>query len=250
MKNMVRTKGDEASEQRVIDDVKRYGWHVVGVEDDDEGPGFAYSIGIQQTLDHPEIIVFGLKNAKTMMQVINVIGDEVRKGERFEDWHESDEVLDGYSCMFRTVPKDAYREYLGYAMWFYRPKTFDVLQCIWPDKQHRYPWHPDCPQEIRQRQPILAHKRDWPFHEGKNRAVFTTNRVLDGSHPILVVYHGSDGDWQFLCGTTNRPSDGKIVSLGAIVDRHASLAKLADLPEGWRAVRDSARGRWRRERTR
>jgi hypothetical protein len=246
---MVRTHGDDDDEQRVIDDVQRHGWHVVGIEEDAEGPGFAYSIGMQHTLNHPEIIVFGLKNAKIMMQIINVIGDEVRKGEAFEDWHERDQILDGYSCIFRTAPAEAYPDYLGCAMWFYRPDSFSVLQCVWPDMQHRYPWHPDCDRDVIKRQPILNQIRDWPFHQGKNVAVFTTNRVLDGSHPILFVSHDSEGDWQFLCGTTNRPSNGRIVCLGSIIKRDDSLADLADLPEGWQAVRDSVGGRWRRERT-
>lgn len=40
---MVRTRGDDDDEQRVIDDVRQYGWHVVVINADDEGPGFAYS---------------------------------------------------------------------------------------------------------------------------------------------------------------------------------------------------------------
>jgi len=245
---MVRTKGDDADEQRVIDDVQRHGWHVVGIEEDAEGPGFAYSIGIQHTLKHPEFIVFGLNSAQTMMHIINAIAEEVRKGTTFQDWHESDQILDGYSCIFRSVPTDVYPDYFGYGMWFYRPDSFSVLQCVWPDKQHCYPWHPDCHTTVRQRQPILARDHDWSFHEGKNHAAFTTKRVLNGSHPILLVSHDNEGDWQFLCGTTNRPSDGKIVCLGDIIKRDASIAEVANLPEGWQAVRNSPTGKWRRKR--
>jgi hypothetical protein len=243
---VVRTKGDDPAEQRVIDDVRRHGWHVVGIEDDPEGPGFAYSVGMSHTLNHPEIIVFGMNNAETIMRIINGIGEEVRKGTKFQDWHESDQVLDGYSCMFRTVPSEVYQDYLGFAMWFYRPDPFPVLQCVWPDKHHRYPWHPDCHPGFRQRQPILAQKHDWPFVQGKNRAVFTTNRVLDGTRPILLVNHDAEGDWQFLCGTTNRTSDARVVSLEEIVKLHPSVTELADLPKEWKAVRESANLPWQR----
>ena len=244
---MVRTKGDEASEQRVIDDVRRIGWHVIGVEADSGGPGFAYSIGMQHTLNHPEIIIFGLKDATTMMHLINTIGEEVRKGARFQDWHESDQILEGYSCVFRSVPNDVFPDYLGYAMWFYRPDPFQVLQCVWPDMQHHSPWHRDCHPTVRERQPILAHQLGWPFSEGKNRAVITTNRVLDGSHPILRVSHDSDGDWQFLCGHPFSTADGRIVCLSTIVDLHPSIAEVADLPEGWQATRDSSNSPWQLE---
>lgn len=243
---MVRTKGDDDDEQRVIDDIREYGWHVVGIEADEEGPAFAYSIGLQHTLQHPEIIVFGLNDAETMMYIINTVGDEIRKGSTFEDWHESDEILNGYSCMFRRVPAEAYPDYLGYAKWFYRPESFDVLQCFWPDKQHRYPWHPDCQESVKQRQPILAQDDAWPFHEGKNRAAFATGPVIDGSKPILLVSHSTDGDWQFLCGTTNRTEDAKLVCLETILDLDGSIAELADLPEGWQASRETSSSPWQR----
>lgn len=47
---MVRTRGEDADEQRVIDDMERYGWLVVRIEADEEGPGFAYSVGMFHTI--------------------------------------------------------------------------------------------------------------------------------------------------------------------------------------------------------
>ena len=244
---MARTKGDDEDEQRVIDDIHRVGWHIVGIEDDLEGPPFAYSIGIQHTLSHPEIIIFGLNDAPVMMNIINTIGEEIRKGARFQDWYESDQILQGYSCIFRTVPPDVFPDYLGYAMWFYRPNPFPVLQCVWPDSQHRFPWHPDCQSGVRDRQPILAQQTGWPFTAGKNRAVFATKPVLDGSQPILRVSHDDEGDWHFLCGTTNSTDDARIVCLHNIVELNPSVTELADLPEGWGAIRESVNSPWQRE---
>ncbi len=51
-----------------------------------------------------------------MGQIINAIGNEMRKGTKFEDWKESDGILEGYSCIFRQVDQGFYPDYLGYAM--------------------------------------------------------------------------------------------------------------------------------------
>ena len=83
----------------------------------------------------------------------------------------------------------------------------------------------------------------WPFHDAVNTAVFTTRPVLEGL-PIVEVYHDHDGDWQFLCGTTIDEADIKLVCLGCMVERDASLADLAKMPLGWCAVRDSPDDDW------
>jgi len=41
-------------------DIETYGWHVIEVPEDDEGPGFAFTIGLFRRFEHPELIVFGL----------------------------------------------------------------------------------------------------------------------------------------------------------------------------------------------
>jgi len=55
-----------------------------------------------------------------------------------------------------------------------------------------------------------------------------------------------DGDWQFLCGTTNNTEDGRLVCLKGIVEEHPSVAELADLPTGWRPARDAPDHPWQR----
>ncbi len=131
--------------------------------------------------------------------------------------------------------------------WFYQGDEFPVLQCVWPDAGGRYPWHPQFVAGLEELQPVLSDDRSWPFHEGKNRAAFTTKPVIHENHPISLVSHDADGDWQFLCGSTNLPEDGLTVCLGEMVDRDPSLAGLADLPEGWKAFRQDANAAWVRE---
>jgi hypothetical protein len=233
-------------DRKLLADFGRHGWHVVGVEEDEEGPGFAYSIGLYRSFGHPEVIVFGLP-VRVMHRTINGVGEQVRSGERFGHLDEAGDVLEGYNVAFRTVKRRHYADYLGYARWFYRGDDFPALQCVWPDSAHRYPWHPEFDAALSRRQPVLSDDTSWPFQEGRNRAVFTTRPVLREGHPILLVSHDRDGDWQFLCGTTNRPEDGLVVSLGSIFERDRTLAAVADLPEGWRAYRGAKRAAWRRE---
>ena len=243
---MVQTIWHDEDERHVIEDVQQYGWHIVLIEDDPEGPAFAYSIGMWHTLKQPEIIIFGLSSTETMGNIINVVGEAMRKGTKFEDWMESDQILDGYNCIFRNVDPAFYPDYLGFAMWFHRPDDFPVLQCVLPDREGRYPWHPKCPAELQARQPVLARQHPWRFQEGRNRAVLTTKHVLDGTHPILLVSHDEESDWQFLCGTTNRPEDGRVVSLANVVEQHPAVVELVDLPVGWKAMRDGVDQPWRR----
>jgi hypothetical protein len=233
-------------DRKLLADVERHGWHVIGVEEDQEGPGFAYSIGLFRSFRHPELIVFGLP-VRVMHSIINAAGEQIRSGERFEHLDESGDVLDGYNVAFRTVERRHYPDYFGYARWFYQGDDFLALQCVWPDARHRYPWHPQSNPALAQRQPLLTDDTSWPFHEGTNRAVFTTKPVLQDGHPILLITHDREGDWQFLCGTTNRTEDGQLVSLGCIFARDRTVAEVADLPEGWRAYRRKKGTAWKRE---
>lgn len=136
-------------------DIATHGWHVIKVFEDEEGPGFAFTIGLYQRFRHPELIIFGLP-LDTMHVMLNTAGAAVRAGRVYAAGQSSDDILQGYSCTFRPVPRSHYEAYLGSARWYYEGDAFPAMQLIWPDREHRYPWAAPEDAWIRTAQPVLA----------------------------------------------------------------------------------------------
>lgn len=101
-------------DRKLLADVERHGWHVLGIAEDEEGPAFAYSVGLYRSFGHPEVIAFGLA-IPALHRLVNAVGEQARSGERFGHLDESGDVLHGYNVAFRAVEPRHYREYLGYA---------------------------------------------------------------------------------------------------------------------------------------
>jgi hypothetical protein len=94
------TKADV--DARVSSDIASLGWHVIGVLGDEQGPPFAYSIGLFKTFSHPEVIILGLQ-PKVAMPLVNDLGRAVRGGAIFRHGSVTDELLKGYSCVLVDV---------------------------------------------------------------------------------------------------------------------------------------------------
>jgi len=273
-------------ERKTHADIKEFGWHVLLIPEDEQGPAFAYSVGLQKTFNHPEILVLGLDT------------NRVKAGTRFLSGQRYQDILEGYDCLFAKVEEKYYRDYFGQAIDFYKGRDFQVLQCIWPDKNGWFPGDAEFPEGLRPKQTLTvmpniaaatatkkprsvlqgiwegitkgrekteqasgstpqdaqgtarhSHKfrpDEWPFQDADNTAAFTTTRVLRENYPVLIVSHDSEGDWQFLCGTTYETADLLVVCLGCAFDRDRSVGELADLPVGWQAVRESKESPWER----
>lgn len=142
-------------DRKVLADVAEYGWTVMGITKDHSGPGFAFSIGLFHTLGHPEILIMGLP-AEVAHQLINDMGDAIRAGERFEAGRRYDDIAAGFPLAFVAMDERYYREYLGYALWFYRGPNFPVLQCLWPDKEGLFPGEPGYDSRYFDRQRVLG----------------------------------------------------------------------------------------------
>jgi Domain of unknown function (DUF4262) len=242
---------EDDTDSKLLADIKRVGWVVIGIEADAEGPGFAFSVGLFHTLGHPEVLLMGLR-VPIAHRLINDIGKAIRAGRRFEAGGRYDGIADGFPLAFVAVAERHYREYLGYARWFYRGSEFPVVQYIWPDKQGIFPWEPGHDARFLQVQPVLGPAGEWEdgwvFPDPPNAAVFTVRQIVEEGRPILSVSHdGEDGAWQFLTGGPCALADGRVVCLAEMVRRDPSVAELAHLPLGWRAWRTAAGAPWRRE---
>jgi hypothetical protein len=89
-------------------------------------------------------------------------------------------------------------------------------------------------------------ENEWPFQDAVNTAAFTTTHVVNDDYPVLLIRHEEDGDWQLLCGTTERKKDCLIICLGCAFEKDRTIGEVADLPLGWKAWRTSIGSPWER----
>lgn len=141
-------------ERRVREDIRRFGWHVVKVMGDEHAPGWAYTIGLLERFDHPELAVFGL-DLDSMHELLNHAGALVGTGRRFETDREYDGVLEGLPCAVRAVAPRWTPVFFGNASWHYGREALPLLQCFWPDRGGRFPWQTGFDAALRDLQPRL-----------------------------------------------------------------------------------------------
>jgi Domain of unknown function (DUF4262) len=254
------TDGLDDQERRVVTNVEQFGTHVVqvyarpGVDD-----GFSFTIGMQYTFGHPELIVFGQK-PDWQGALLNALREEVRAGIRFQPGSTCTEVLPGYTLVFRDVPVEQHAEYFGWALWFYdrvAPASgpLRALQVVWPDLKDRLPWEPgyDNPysQPLLDGTPLVAQRNPFPF--GLDDLVLVCSRVA-ADDAVLYVHGGETSeDWQFLCGASHEPealaASGEkagLLHLRHILEADPNIDVVADLGPADYAMREHPGAAWTR----
>jgi hypothetical protein len=263
-----RQKVLKADEKKLVDDVEKYGCHIIHVREEGDLPGWSYTIGLYEMFHQPEIIAIGLKT-DTAQHLLNEIAHRLKDGLQIQDGLRQRELLENVECEFRKVEeRPELRAVVGYASWFYGADTFPVFQCIYPDLENRFPWEDSFDVSWRTRQALLfsapsltalekdfwaSHNPDsslydWKFSEPLHTGVYTTNRIKDGEEPIIYVSHDSDdGAWQFHGPSESKSESAALVCFHHIVDKDASINQLHDLPRGWCASRETPSDPWVRE---
>ena len=153
-------------EQAIVDNVAKNGCFIMSVFDP-EGiePEFSYSIGFEETVGQPEVIVFSLpKNLRASM--INEVWRQVdQKGLRLSGGMEIPDLLEGHLWWAREVTsKEAILEHFGSAIWYKRHfgkgEIERVYQIVWPGAhQGLFPWEAGCAPEVIEDQPALYDMR-------------------------------------------------------------------------------------------
>ncbi len=134
-----------SEDEDVETSVRAHGWHCIAVEESMDEPGFAYTIGLGATFQHPEIVVVGLPR-DVAHQLLADIANDLKKGIRCSPEKARDDLLEGLSVAFREVHHTQIEARMGGAMAFYRKArlALTALQLFWPDKQGRFPFEPGC----------------------------------------------------------------------------------------------------------
>jgi hypothetical protein len=259
----------EPDEAKLLDDVEKYGCHIIQVREEGGFPGWSYTIGLSDILGCPELIVIGLKEV-VAHSLLNECALRLQQGIHLEHGSRAQELLANVECEFRQVEKRWLRKTMGYAVWFYGRDDFSALQCIYPDLNSHFPWDEAFDVKWRDRQPLLfSHSlssrvetdfwaandpdsslHNWKFKEPPHTGVFTTKRVMSGDDHVTRVFHDvEDGACQFHGPGESNPEDIAYVCFHHIVDKDPTIKELADLPVGWCAWRENATSPWLSEST-
>ncbi|MBS2011485.1 MAG: DUF4262 domain-containing protein [Deltaproteobacteria bacterium] len=244
-------------QKKVAADIREYGWHAVGVAnvegETDVGPPFSYTIGFEDTFDHPEVVIFGLNNDHQFMHyILSEIAKRIAKGERFEHGAKKKNLLPGFVCPFARFPKSAYDAHLGQALVWHGSPSFRAVQCIWPDPKKRLPWDPKFIYQLLEREPVFlrpdAGPRDpkWPFTEPHSRIAITSRQVATGKEPVRYIGRFPDGSYQFVCTTTDRDEDIVRTTFGWLYDHDPTVKVAAKLKPGSAVHRDELGSTWKK----
>jgi len=225
-------------------DIERYGWTVLMIPASDYLPSFAYTVGLFQNFNHPELICFGLKG-ELANEILNDVGELIRKGEVIKI-ESNYNLFEKSRAQFVNVDKRSISDHFRYAIRYYNTSEFPALQLVWTDRNDKFPWEEGFEEVFRYKQPLLDRNAEFKFREPANLCVFTSWQHLEENKPILYVVHDHDGDWQFVTGDLITPEDGRVVVLEQMVLRDKTLNEIFDLEYGEEAERDSVGGKWKR----
>lgn len=151
-------KPESEFDKNLLKTIETTGWYNVHISADGNSPAYAFTIGHFYKMNHPEIIVIGLK-PEISQQLLNIVAIKVVGAKtKIEPYKKYADMTEGFSLVFIPVSLEHYAEYLGYANWFYGslPKPYPVLQMVWPDKAGLFPWDKGYDKRFLQIQPILG----------------------------------------------------------------------------------------------
>jgi Domain of unknown function (DUF4262) len=153
---MVRSAGEDSGERKVIADIAKFGWHCVHIHGEGDIVEYTFTVGLFQTCQHPELIIFGIPS-KVSHQILTIAADAAKSGEPLELSQTTQSLLEGYPCCFAEVPRTEYREYVGYARWYYEGDGFPLYQIVWPARSGQFPWDQLASAEFKRAQPVIGH---------------------------------------------------------------------------------------------
>lgn len=234
---------DEQERLAIQENIDEFGCQIMEVLGDNYMPSFAYTIGLFQQFNHPEVICFGLSQ-EVMQTLLNNVKDRVEDGETIEVGKNYKGFLqENFEVTFVEVNKVFYEEYLGYGKWFYGNIDFPVLQMVWPDKKQNFPWSSKFDRKLEFAQPLLDRDLDFWFYESKQLGVFATKQVLEGAL-IKYVIHDEEGDWFFMEDEDADSEDLQIIGLEELVKIDPSINSIYYLQYGWEASRENKEDSW------
>jgi uncharacterized protein DUF4262 len=139
-------------------EIRRRGWSGVYVSDYHTAPSWAYTIGFDETLDHPELIAFDLPRAAASELFARSFAAIRERSLMIEDGLQG--PFTETRCVWRKVHPDHLAEWLTLACIRRFDRTgrrvgLEAYQFVLSDSAGLLPWEAGYDERLRPRQPAL-----------------------------------------------------------------------------------------------
>lgn len=146
----------------MLEAVAEHGVHITFVATPEPGngarreiTGFAYTVGLWQTFEQPELCVFGL-GPEDVQELFDAITEDCEDGKRFHGGQKVDGLMVDYAVRLLEVPWEQAAKHCEGIVWAYEDQPVPVVQLVWPDKNRRWPWEDGVRDGFREAQPLLG----------------------------------------------------------------------------------------------
>lgn len=137
--------------------IETQGWcaEPMAAVEDPPTPGYTYTIGFEDSYDHPEVVIFGLQPvaARGLLEMIAMhlsAGGVIPNGV-FTGLLDSD-----LPSAMLPVSLEEFGDLFETAHAYHDDQAFRVAQFVWPDKQGKLPWDEGFDDRLRLAQPVIG----------------------------------------------------------------------------------------------
>ncbi len=147
---------DHAEAVAAIIDLQGYAVEPVRADADAGRPAYAYTIGVEDLLGHPELLAVGL-DGEFSSRLFAEFVDHLRSGGELPVSQPFVGMLGGeLPCVLLPVDVQAHAEWFAGATDHYSYRPFRVLQLVYPDAAGRFPWDPEADPAVVATQVVLG----------------------------------------------------------------------------------------------
>lgn len=105
----------DATEAHILASIASVHWHLIlEVADEEEGPSHAYTIGLTEHCNHPELLLEGT-DPDELVRLLRGAAERIIGGTRLQEGDE----LSPASPPLQFLKRNLYSSYLPYAIWYY-----------------------------------------------------------------------------------------------------------------------------------
>lgn len=187
--------------------VSTHGWTGVYVGDYRTAPSWTYTLGFDETLDQPEIIIFDIPRDSAnalLWEVYRQLKDGRLRLEDSALWSAGEE----HPPMWRKVDPSQIAGAVGWLTMAARRrfdrtgKTFglEAFQLVLPDPEGRFPWEDDYDEHLRRRQPALYLPENDPDATDMPAEMREARRLMAERGWTSVPVKGPEFNWAYTIG--------------------------------------------------